>query len=96
MHGAAFYPWSYFSSQKSTTISYFTNYKSCPKIVGTMRRKMEVKGRWSGVGVGGQKFVCLAQQKKQSQCCSYIYATDLNIRCLTAVVMEIRLQRSVE
>jgi hypothetical protein len=61
------------------------NYKSCPKVVGAM----EVKGDGVGWGVGGQKFVCLAQQKKQSQCCPYIYATGLHIRSLTAVVMEI-------
>jgi len=56
MPGAAVYPRLFFFSQKSTAISYFTNYKSCPKTVGAMCRQMEVKGRWSGGGVGDQKF----------------------------------------
>jgi hypothetical protein len=65
MPGAVFYPWLFFFLKKSTAVSYFTTYKSCPKTVGAMCRKMGVKGRWSGAGGGGQKFVCLAQGGKK-------------------------------
>jgi len=101
MPRAAFYPWLFFYPKKINCSILFHYLQILSKNswcnVQKNGSKREMEWGWGGREV--KNLFALHRKKKkqkQSQCCPYIYATRLNIRSLTAVVMEIRLQRSVE